>query len=315
MSRKRWDVDSISSKCNELGIEFLSKYYDSKENQEFRCSCGNKFVRKFSNVVSNNQIYCLDCSSVRLAKKNRKRALENFKELLEHVENSDFGITILAKFEDYENNKTPLKTLCRCGNIYYPTANSLKRSLNTQCKPCGDKQAGLRLRKPKSEIKDFIESNGYEFLSYEHRDGMHWIEVSCENDKHSPYLVDWGNFSMGNRCPQCNLSKGEERVRLFLEKNNIEFNREVKLNGLVGINNGPLRFDFEVLLDGELYYLEFDGEQHFKPKFGEYEFNRTVKNDIIKNEFCKKNNLNLLRISYTELKNIDIILKEYFKID
>lgn len=83
MGRKRWDVDSISSKCDELGIEFLSKYYDSKENQEFRCSCGNKFVRKFSNVLSNNQIYCLDCSSTRLAKKNRKRALENFKELLE----------------------------------------------------------------------------------------------------------------------------------------------------------------------------------------------------------------------------------------
>lgn len=56
----------------------------------------------------------------------------------------------------------------------------------------------------------------------------------------------------------------------------------------------------------------FDGRQHFgviNSFNGIDSFNRTKKNDQIKNEFAKNNNIKLLRIAYTEYDQIDNILK------
>ena len=50
-------------------------------------------------------------------------------------------------------------------------------------------------------------------------------------------------------------------------------------------------------------FIEFDGEQHFKPieKFGGVEnFEKTLKRDNTKNEWCKNNNKKLFRIKYDE---------------
>ena len=60
--------------------------------------------------------------------------------------------------------------------------------------------------------------------------------------------------------------------------------------------------------------IEYDGEQHSKPIkfFGGYKKKKKRKElDDIKTEYCKNNNINLLRINYDE----DIISKldEYFK--
>lgn len=61
--------------------------------------------------------------------------------------------------------------------------------------------------------------------------------------------------------------------------------------------------------------IEYDGEQHFIKKsfnMDEEEFLLIKKRDEIKNNFCKKNKINLIRIHFTEQKNIDNILKDYF---
>ena len=60
--------------------------------------------------------------------------------------------------------------------------------------------------------------------------------------------------------------------------------------------------------------IEFDGSQHFYPfDDSEYYKNEFVKlqlNDKIKNEYCLNNNIKLIRIPYTEIKNINVILKK-----
>jgi hypothetical protein len=45
--------------------------------------------------------------------------------------------------------------------------------------------------------------------------------------------------------------------------------------------------------------IEYDGEQHFvkRGKFGE-KFDALKQNETIKNEFCKDNNIKLIRIHY-----------------
>ncbi|MCK9446882.1 hypothetical protein M0Q50_08545 [bacterium] len=48
--------------------------------------------------------------------------------------------------------------------------------------------------------------------------------------------------------------------------------------------------------------IEFDGKQHFEKhyKWGEKSFERILKTDKIKNEYCKNNNIHLIRIKYNQ---------------
>lgn len=60
--------------------------------------------------------------------------------------------------------------------------------------------------------------------------------------------------------------------------------------------------------------IEYDGEQHFSSIFGEESFRNTVRNDKIKNEYCEKKGIPLLRIPYYKYDDIEKIIKDYLNI-
>jgi hypothetical protein len=69
------------------------------------------------------------------------------------------------------------------------------------------------------------------------------------------------------------------------------------------VYKNKLRFDFAVIDDQDniKFLIENDGEQHFRPieLFGGQEgFEYNQKRDQIKNDYCKKNNITLLRFPY-----------------
>jgi very-short-patch-repair endonuclease len=105
-----------------------------------------------------------------------------------------------------------------------------------------------------------------------------------------------------------NSSKGEKSVMKFLENNNIKYIREYKFQDCKNINY--LRFDF-YLPDYNLL-IEYDGKQHFNSIniWGGLEGLKKRKlNDEIKNKYCKKNGIPLLRISH--LEDVDSKLNEF----
>ncbi|TQW40123.1 hypothetical protein D1N77_17140, partial [Clostridioides difficile] len=61
--------------------------------------------------------------------------------------------------------------------------------------------------------------------------------------------------------------------------------------------------------------IEYDGSQHFMPKFNcsKEDFQKIKYNDEIKNEFCKKNNIPLIRIKYVRSENLNIIKNKIIK--
>jgi len=95
---------------------------------------------------------------------------------------------------------------------------------------------------------------------------------------------------------------GPEEIAKILENNNIEFVREKTFSDCTNTKEGrfcrKLPFDFYIPSLNTL--IEFDGEQHFNPsnKFGMDKFVKGQQYDKMKNEYCQKNNLNLIRISY-----------------
>ena len=71
----------------------------------------------------------------------------------------------------------------------------------------------------------------------------------------------------------------------------------------------PLPFDFYL---SELnIVIEFDGEHHYKPIRGMKHFISTKLHDAMKTQYCKWNNIDLLRIPYWDRDNIEQILINY----
>ncbi len=117
----------------------------------------------------------------------------------------------------------------------------------------------------------------------------------------------------GSGCPYCKESKGEKKIRCYLNEHNINFISQKKFKECVDKNK--LSFDFYL----PIYNLciEYDGEQHFKLNYfskNKKILTETRRRDNIKNNFCNNNNgrPKLLRISYEKYNEIDNILKNYF---
>lgn len=70
---------------------------------------------------------------------------------------------------------------------------------------------------------------------------------------------------------------------------------------------GQMRFDFYV---NNKYLIEYDGEQHFVQREKGWndpeKLKATQERDNFKNNWCKENNISLIRIPYTHLKDLKI---------
>lgn len=109
-------------------------------------------------------------------------------------------------------------------------------------------------------------------------------------------------FHLEERFEPISISESQNKIRDILYNNNIPFMQEYS----VSIGDKQHRFDiaiFNPTTGGIDYFIEYDGEQHFKPidKFGgEAGLKERKLKDQQKNEYCEKNHIPLIRIPYTE---------------
>jgi hypothetical protein len=121
------------------------------------------------------------------------------------------------------------------------------------------------------------------------------------------------SFLQGSRCPICAESKGEQKIRHWLNNNNINNKLQYTFNDLLSDKGNPLRFDFGILdKNNKLKLLiEYDGEGHYKEKpFGKDSYKLITYHDQLKNEYCNRNNIQLVRIPYWKFDDIENILGE-----
>lgn len=118
-------------------------------------------------------------------------------------------------------------------------------------------------------------------------------------------------------CPFCNskYSKGERKIKEFLDDNLIQYDTQYKFEDCKHINSLP--FDFVIFdFNNKIKCLiEYDGEQHYnfiKLFHGDEEgFKYQQLRDRIKTDYCKDHNIKLIRIPYTDYNNINQILTNY----
>ena len=108
------------------------------------------------------------------------------------------------------------------------------------------------------------------------------------------------------------MSKFEDKVAALLKDGKIKFKREVSFPDLNSLKGKKLRFDF-VLYDGcgrIIACIETDGAQHFYqvPYFQKtiFDFRRTQEWDRIKNSYCLRKRIPLIRIPYWDQDNLTL---------
>jgi very-short-patch-repair endonuclease len=104
-----------------------------------------------------------------------------------------------------------------------------------------------------------------------------------------------------------NKSRGETIIKKLLSKENIKFHQQYSFFNCRGIKR--LRFDF--YLPDQNVCIEFDGIQHYESIEyfgGKSSFEEQKRKDEIKNDFCLNQKINLIRIPYFKMKEIEDIL-------
>ena len=199
------------------------------------------------------------------------------------------------------------KILCKCttcGYEWYGRTSHLLRGVG--CPKC----KGLTKTHQEFIEEMSLKNPNIEILST-YTGNKHKVLCRCKIDNNQWYASP-NALLRGTGCPRCSSSKGETKIEQYLINNNIKFEKQRSFKGCKDVHHLP--FDFYI--PNQNIAIEYDGEQHFRPvKFGgKNDYNSLVRfegnkrRDNIKNEYCKNNHINLLRIPYTELNNIEKIL-------
>ena len=135
------------------------------------------------------------------------------------------------------------------------------------------------------------------------------IEWKCKCDCGNEIVVKSNYLLSKNNYCSCGCSRtksvGEEKIFNLLRDNNYAFEVEKSFDSLRYEQGGIPRFDFYV---ENKYLIEYDGKQHFLENYG-WKVNsleEQKEKDNYKNNWCKDNNIPLIRIPYTHLKDLCI---------
>jgi very-short-patch-repair endonuclease len=195
---------------------------------------------------------------------------------------------------------TKIPIICPKHGIFYQKISEHKSGRG--CYECGIRKGSGNILNNELFINKANKKHNfsYDYSLCDYTVGKNKVEILCP--KHGIFIQQAESHLNGAGCPKCSESKGERKIREFLEENNISYEQEVKLFG-------NYRFDF--YLEDLNTVIEYDGKQHFEPVnyFGGLEgFLKTQERDKIKTEYCLENNIRIIRIAYFE--EVEKILKE-----
>lgn len=313
MSKIVWDIEKVKQFVKEnSGCQLLSdRYTNNKTKLRFLCGCGNEFQTTFKEFKgrkdrSQCKRQCNKCGRA-INTKKRTKSHDEFKEEVYGLVGREYEV-----IGEYINALTNIKIKhTSCDYVFHMKPNDFL--LGQRCPKCYG-----TFKKTTEEFKkevDDITNNEYKVLGEYNgnKDKISILHTKCGNT----WDITPNSFLRGTRCPKCQSSKGEKRIRLYLEDKNIKFKEEFTISECKNIL--PLPFDFAIFdNDNKLKLLiEYDGIQHFEPQehFGGIEkFKIQCKTDNIKRKYCEKNNIRLLEIPYTEFNSIEAILNNKLNI-
>ena len=294
--------NEVKSYIESQGYKLISDSYKNNSTKLIvECPKHGVFKIRFNDLKNGQR--CPKC-----AMDSRKEKLTySYDYVKKYVEKE--GYELISK--EYKNAKVDkLKIKCPKHGIFEMRFGNFTQG--QRCPKCGIKHRADMARNDYEYVKGYIESYGYKLLSSKYINNSEKLKIQC--NKGHIFYMKFNNFKTGNRCLICEQSSGESEINKFLENNNFNFISQYRFKDCKF--KYALPFDF--YLPNYNCCIEFDGEQHYEivKHFGGLNgfIERKIR-DTIKTEYCKNNNIKLIRIPYWEINNIETILtKELIKL-
>lgn len=199
---------------------------------------------------------------------------------------------------------------CDCGNIHEVTSNNLNGG---QVNSCGKLECPYHRTYKNLKGQKFGKLTALYPTSMKDGSHMYWMCL-CECGQTKEVSSNGLQRGSTQSCGCIKTSIGEANIQKILDANGISYLKEYSFSDLV--NKRVLRFDFAIIENEQVVRLiEFDGVQHYEEQaYFTHGLTETKNNDNIKNEYCKTNNIPLVRIPYWERDNITLEMllgKEY----
>ena len=227
----------------------------------------------------------------------------------------------LEVLSEYQGMNKPLT--CHCNKHNQTFTNKAKEIFyyGRGCSECKHENRSSWQMLSKDEVKRrILEANqNVEILNLEEYGGFEYpMKLKCK-DCGTEWVQPFHSILANTcRCPGCQrkMPLGEEEVATCLIEQNQLFISQYKFNDCKLTKALP--FDFAIVDEDEnvLGLIEYQGKQHYQPiKYfgGEEHFEKQVKRDKIKLNYCKEHNIPLLIIPYWDFKYINELIINFIQ--
>lgn len=262
---------------------------------KYKCKCGNILTKALYRILKGEM--CIKCP-----RESNMMSIEERMEKLREVGKDDIIIYSQRSVDD----RSLVVVKCSCGNIEERKWGDVLRSKG--CGVCnGNKKLTLE------ERRENLKSIGSEMIIIDEffKNGDWWCTYKCTCGRE--HKKTWDHLRTTVACPNCYSSKGENKINKWLTKNEINFKQFKTFEDLRSVH-GTHYLSYDFYLPDFNLLIEYDGEYHFMPitknkEKAEENFEKQKRRDELKTNYAKNNNIKLLRIPYTEFKNVENILE------
>lgn len=223
-------------------------------------------------------------------------------------------LTVLYRVQG-NNGQTRWKCLCDCGNITYAYANNLQNNKYTHNCGCASKRGENLANGDGWQGKNIKDLTGQTFnritvLGRSEKKGANRNVIwTCRCDCGT--IFDAAGYAIqSGRTSSCGClrSKGEEKIKTILNQTTIPFTQQKTFPSCINNRGNLLKFDFYI---NDKYLIEYDGDIHFDSERSRGWFTDEYRADMklrdeTKNQWCKENNIPLIRIPYTKFDTLCI---------
>lgn len=271
----------------------LVKYENIKTVIDIICPIHGIFKQTPDNHL-NSDFGCIKCSSKYSPTTNE--FIVKAKEV--HGNKYDYSNVI------YKSNSTPVIIVDDIGFEHLVVPHVHLRGSDLSIRSVIDK-TNYFIKKAKE-----VHGDRYEYNLIKYNKSTTKIKIIIKCRYHGEFNQNPSNHLSGQGCSICNSSKGESKIRQYLDTNDIKYEEQKKFDDCKSKRHLP--FDF--YLNDYNLLIEFNGRQHYDNI--EYFKNSLVDvqtRDKIKLKFTKKYHFNYLIIKYDKIDNISKIITRKIK--
>lgn len=289
-----------------LTVQYRVKNLGKTRGAKWRCKCS---CGKEVDVLASNlkRFHTLSCGCIQKEKASQTH-------LINEIGNRYGRLVVLERGESQIGSHVTWKCQCDCGNVVEVNGESLRKGLTTSC-GCYQKERVSNRSVDKYTGKTFHFLQVLKKLEEKQSNGESLWLCKC-NICGQEFVASTGKLKTQISCGCLKESFGVITIKNILNENNIQFETEKTFEDCIFEDTKrKARFDFYV---NNEYIIEYDGQQHFTSSKGwntEEQLEKTKVRDKIKNEWCRKNNIPLIRIPYWAKDSLtleDLTLKSQF---